>query len=275
MRILLLIVLSIMRKKEKIRQSESAKKENLPKSIELANSVKAFVFSPAFNIIALVMMLLSVFGGLRVLRTRNVQAQVKFIERVGGDTRENTADENRNPPSPEIFKGEVYDTSIRLRETGALGMAISLAVFAETSKQGSVPPNLERIWSFILDRKLMPPGLQFQNGDLISATSIFVVRFRLQPFSFEILSRPVHENESPAILLRFPLRSIDGRTITYFQSPSTKRYDTPAPFAPLEKIVSNGWTLEQWRGELLSNQENPMNLLDEEKRLLNEHQASR
>lgn len=245
------------------------KKENLQ------NSVKTFVFSPTFNVIALVLMLLSVFGGLRILRTRNVQAQVKFVERGGFDTAENGKDENRNMPSPEIFKGEVYDTSIRLRETGALGMVISLAVFAETSKQGSIPPNVQRIWSFILERNLMPPGLQFQNGELVSEASNFVVRFQSQPLRFEILSRPVQNNGSPAILLRFPLRSLDGRTITYFQSPSSKRFDTPAPFAPLEKIVSSGWTLEQWRGELLPKGENPINLLEEEKRLLNEHQASR
>lgn len=238
-------------------------------------SVKAFIFSPTFNVIALVLMFLSVFGGLRILRTQNVQAQVKFIERSGFDTTENGENENRNMPSPEIFKGEVYDTSIRLRETGALGMAVSLAVFDETSKQGSVPPNLERIWSFISERNLMPPGLQFQNGELVSATSNFVVRFQSQPFRFEILSRPVDSTTSPAILLRFPLQSLDGRTITYFQSASVKRFDTPAPFASLEKIVSSGWTLEQWRGELLPNQENPINLLKEEKRLLNEHQANR
>ena len=201
--------------------------------------------------------------------------QRKFVERGGFEASENAADENRNMPSTEIFKGEVYDISIRLRETGALGMAISLAVFAETSKQGSVPPNMERIWSFIMTRNLMPPGLQFQNGELVSATSNFVVRFQSQPFRFEILSRPVQNKTSPAILLRFPLRSLDGRTITYFQSPSSKRFDTPAPFAPLEQIVSSGWTLEQWRGELLPKGENSMNLLDEEKRLLNEHQASR
>lgn len=233
------------------------------------------MFSPTFNVIALVLMFLSVFGGLRVLRTRNTQAQVKFIERGRFNANENETSENRNMPLPEIFKGEVYDTSIRLRETGALGMAVSLAVFAETSKQGSVPPNLERIWNFILERNLMPPGLQFQNGELVSATSNFVVRFQSQPFRFEILSRPVQNKTNPAILLRFPLQSLDGRTITYFQSPSTKRFDTPAPFAPLEKIVSNGWTLEQWRGELLPKGENPINLLKEEKRLLNEYQVNR
>ena len=264
-----------MFKTNKIKENREVKKENLPYSSQWLKSAKAFIFSPTFNVIALVLMFLSVFGGLRILRTRNTQTQVKFIERGGFDANENGENENRNIPSPEIFKGEVYDTSIRLRETGALGMAVSLAVFAETSKQGSVPPNLERIWSFISERNLMPPGLQFQNGELVSATSNFVVHFQSQPFRFEILSRPVQNKTSPAILLRFPLRSLDGRTITYFQSPSSKRFDTPAPFAPLEQIVSSGWTLEQWRGEVLPKSENPMNLLDEEKRLLNEHQTSR
>ena len=275
LKILLSEVFNTMLKRNKTKKDKVEKKENLPYSSQLVKSAKVFIFSPTFNVIALVLMFLSVCGGLRVLRTRNVQAQVKFVERGGFDASENKADENRNMPSPEIFKGEVYDTSIRLRETGALGMAISLAVFAETSKQGSVPLSLERIWSFILDGNLMPPGLQFQNGELVSATSSFIVRFQAQPLKFEILSRPVQNKTSPAILLRFPLQSLDGRTITYFQSPSSKRFDTPAPFAPLEKVVSSGWTLEQWRGELLPKEANPMNLLEEEKRLLKENAINR
>lgn len=265
-----------MLKKNKVTENKAKTKENLSKSKQLMESAKTFIFSPTFNVIALVVMLLSVFGGLRVLRTRNVQAQVKFVESGGIQTSEDGKNENRNLPSPEIFKGEVYDTSIRLRETGALGMAISLAFFAETSTKGSVPKNLDTIWEFIKKRNLMPPGLQISsNGEIVSPTSVFQVRFQSNPFRFEILSRPNQTNTSPAILLRFPLKSMDGRTITYFQSSSTKRFETPAPFAPLERIVSSGWTLEQWRGELLPKQENSLNLLAEEKRLLNENGANR
>ncbi|MGI8544413.1 MAG: hypothetical protein ACR2MD_13200 [Aridibacter sp.] len=263
-----------MLKKKKILKNKAEGKENLSKSKQLMESAKTFIFSPTFNVIALVIMLLSVFGGLRILQTRNVQAQVKFVERRGLETSENDRSENRNLPSSEIFKGEVYDTSIRLRETGALGMAISLAFFAETSSKGSVPKNLDTIWKFIRERNLMPPGLQIRNGEIVSATSIFQVRFQSNPFRFEILSRPNQTNTSPAILLRFPLKSMDGRTITYFQSASTKTFEMPAPFAPLERIVSSGWTLEQWRGELLPKQENSLNLLEEEKRLLNEDGAN-
>lgn len=236
--------------------------------------VRSVIFSPMFNVAALVLLLFCVFGGLRLLSARQNQGQVKFIERANLESEEQTI-EDRVYLSPEIFKGEVYNTSIRLRETGALGMAISLSVFAINNEQGSVPPNLEQIWSFISERKLMPPGLEFQNGELVSPSGTISVRYQSQPLRFEILSRPHQNADSPAILLRFPLTSLDRRTITYFQSASTDKFEIPAPFAPLEKIVSAGWTMEQWRGELLPKQENQQQILEEEKRLMLELPANR
>lgn len=239
----------------------------------LKNAMRSIIFSPTFNVATLVLLLLCVFGGLRLLSARQTQGQVKFIERPNLETGDQT-NEDRVYSSPEIFKGEVYDTSIRLRETGALGMAISLAVFAINSEQGSVPKSLEQIWRFISERKLMPPGMQFENGELLSPSSVISVRYQSKPLRFEILSRPKQNAKSPAILLRFPLTSLDGRTITYFQS-SVGRFDIPAPFAPLEKIVSAGWTLSQWRGELMPKTENGAQILEEEKRLLMELSANR
>ncbi len=259
-----------MPKKQKNRKTRLPRKEDMPKSKELLQVVRSFAFSPTFNVIALVLLLLSVFGGLRLLNARDTQAQIKFVEHLRIDETEKDDGENWNSPAPEIFKGEVYDTSIRLRETGALGMAISLAVFAKSAEQGSVPTSLENIWNFILERNLMPPGLQFRDGELESPTSKFIVRFHAEPLRFEILAHPVKAKTSPAILLRFPLASLDGRTITYFQSASVNNFDTPAPFAPLEKIAASGWTLEQWRGELLPKNKNNIQILEEEKRLLDQ-----
>ncbi len=269
-----------MPKKEKIKSIQiapektgTAKKvqaEKRKKSEQLANSFRTIIFSPVFNVIALVLLLLAVIGGLRIYRNQQTQAQIKFVERDQFNAPDKENSENRIYPAPEIFKGEVYDTSIRLRETGALGMAISLAVFAGNSEQGSVPPNLEKIWAFLSERSLLPPGMQFENGELLSPSSVIMVRYQSQPVRFEILARPKQDSTSPAILLRFPLTSLDGRTITYFQSASVNRFDIPAPFAPLEKIVSAGWTMEQWRGELLPKTGNPLNILEEEKRLLKE-----
>ena len=121
----------------------------------------------------------------------------------------------------------------------------------------------------------MPPGLEFQNGKLVSPSGTISVRYQSQPLRFEILSRPRQNADSPAILLRFPLTSLDRRTITYFQSASTDKFEIPAPFAPLEKIVSAGWTMEQWRGEILPKQENQPQILEEEKRLMLELPVNR
>lgn len=254
--------------------SNKTTNEKNKNSSPIKNVMSSIVSSPIFNVAALVLLLVCVFGGLRLLSARQTQGQVKFIERPNLESDDKT-NENRIYTTPEIFKGEVYDTSIRLRETGALGMAISLAVFAKTAEQSNVPPNLETIWSLILERRLMPPGMQFENGELMSPSSVILVRYQSQPLRFEILSRPKKDLNSPAILLRFPLTSLDRRTITYFQSTSVNARDIPAPFAPLEKVVSAGWTMEQWRGEILPKAETQAQILEEEKRLLMELPVNR
>ncbi len=262
-----------MLKKPKLKKNKT--EESGQKSRKLRILIRSCVSSPAFNVIALVLLLLSVIFGLRAFRSGQTQTQIKFVETSQFNAPETGTGENRIYSAPEIFKGEVYDTSIRLRETGALGMAISLAVFAHYSEQGSVPPNLEKIWSFLAERNLMPPGFEFQNSELLSPSGTILVRYQSEQLRFEILSRPRQDSTSPAILLRFPLNSLDRRTITYFQSASVNRFDIPAPFAPLEKIISAGWTIEQWRGELLPKNENNLQILEEEKRFLQELPANR
>jgi len=253
-----------------LKRNENKTGNSTQKSKKLKTVMRSLVSSPTFNVIALVVLLLSVIFGLRAFRSGQTQAQIKFIEHSQFDSPETENSKNRIYSQPEIFKGEVYDTSIRLRETGALGMAISLAVFAHQTEQGNMPPNLEKIWKLLAERNLMPPGFEFQNGELLSPSGTILVRYQSEPLRFEILSRPPQDSQSPAILLRFPLTSLDRRTITYFQSASVNRFDIPAPFAPLDKIVSAGWRMEQWRGELLPKNENNLQILEEEKRLLNQ-----
>jgi hypothetical protein len=248
-------------------------KQKINLRLRLKSAIISATVSPTLNIAALVILFVSVFAGLRLFSVREIHSQVKFVE--NHRFAESEKPELQNQFTTEIFKGEVYETSVRLRETGAIGMAISLAVFANVSEKRSVPPNLETIWSFILSKSLMPPDLKFENGELSSPTSLFLVRFQSQPFRYEILSSPKQGLESPAILLRFPLNSLDGRTITYFQTVSVNRFDIPAPFAPLEKVVAAGWTIEQWQGELLPKNENLTELLTDEQRLLKEMQTNK
>lgn len=250
-----------------ITRNEKVKQEH--KIPRIKSQLNSLLSQPIFNVSVLILLLLVVFGGLRFLSAPQKPGQVKFIEQSNPISDEQSTNDSHHY-SPEIFQGEVYDTSIRLREVGALGMAISLAVFSHYTERGSVPPNLEKIWSFLKERSLMPPGFEFQNGELLSPSGTVIVRYQSAPLRFEIISRPHPDSVSPAILLRFPLVSLDGRTVTYFQSTSAQSRDIPAPFAPLEKIVSAGWMFAQWRGELLRKNENNLQILEEEKRLLNQ-----
>ena len=264
------------RNKDKFTRKEAAKTgannrnekaQNLKKQ---GSAIRLFAFSPAFNVAALVFLLLAVFAGLRLFSARRNPAQVSFVERNESGASSAEDSENRNYPAPDIFKGEVYDTTIRLRETGALGMAISLAVFAETQEKGSVPFSLDKILGSIKERGLLPPGIEFQNGEIVSPSSRFVVRYQSEPLRFEICASPKRSASagSPALMLRFPLTSLDKRTITYFQSARADGFELPEPFAPLERIVAAGWTIEQWRGEILPKNADAARILAEEKLLL-------
>lgn len=233
-----------------------------------ADSVRSIFSAPAFNVAALVLLLVAVFGGLRLFLSNRSSAQINFVESASADAGENSKAENASYAAPEIFKGEVYSTAVRLRETGALGMAMSLVAFQSYAERGSVPPNADAIFDSIATRGLMPPGLQLENGEMQSASSRIVVRYQAQPLRFEILSRP-KDAHNPALLMRFPLSALDGRTISYFQSPPT-RLNTPEPFAALDRLVAEGWTIEQWRGEILPKDANSAQMLAEEKRLLGE-----
>lgn len=227
--------------------------------------VRSLISQPIFNVAVLGLLLLSVFGALRYLQAHEIRGQVKFVEQPKTDEDDQSNKTEPSFSSPEIFKGEVYDTSIRLREAGALGMAISLAIFTTGAEQATVPPNLDNIWSVLSERKLMPPGVTLNNGELVSSCGKIIVRYQAAPLRFEILSFPWQNTNSPAIMLRFPVHRLDGRTITYFQSSAINNHNVPAPFASLEKIVSDGWTLEQWRGEIMPKTENFGQLLQTEK----------
>lgn len=259
--------------KKTAKNSDQKKRQYSPVAVAL----RSFFTSPIFNVAALVLLLVGVFGGLRLYSGSRNPAQVSFVERPDAGAEDVFVSSDRIlPPAPEIFKGDVYQATIRLRETAALGMAMSLVVFAEYAERGSVPPNLERIVASISERGLMPPGLEMQNGEIRSPESVFVVRYQSQPLRFEIVSRP-KDAGSPALLLRFPLASLDGRTITYFQSsPAAALSPAPEPFAALDQLVAGGWTMERWRGDSLApNDKTSIQILAEEKRLLSEFTNSR
>lgn len=260
------------RNAKKVGASKNESRANFIKTLK--DSIRSLSSSPAVNVAALVLLLVAVFGGLRLWSNGKSAAQISFVEVADENISENANAENANYSAPEIFKGEVYSTAVRLREIGALGMAMSLVIFQNYAEQAGVLPDLETVFAAIATRGLLPPGIEIENGELRSAASVFVVRYQTQPVRFEILARP-KDARHPALLMRFPLQSFDGRTISYFQSSSAAGQTAPEPFAALDRLVSDGWTIEQWRGEMLPKEANSAQILAEEKRGLGELQTNR
>ncbi|MGH8500476.1 MAG: hypothetical protein ACRERV_16945 [Methylococcales bacterium] len=165
---------------------------------------------------------------------------------------------------PEIFTGEVYDTSIRLKETAALGIAISLVVFAEYSHQNRPPSTLKDILMAVSRRNMAPPEFVIGEPEVSTPSSTLLIRYQSRPLRFEIVSVPKPGMRGPTVMLRFPLAPMSGQTVPYYQSSMTQRPDIPAPFASPDQIVASGWTLEQWRGEQLPLKDDAVRALSEE-----------
>jgi hypothetical protein len=216
-----------------------------------------------FNVGVLVLILLGVVIGFRIVRQREQPTQLRFYEQAG---QVSTGDEpgQRQAPVQQIFSGEVYDTAVRLRETSALGIAISLAVFGEAAGKGDVPASLEHIWAALERRSLMPPELVPEGNGLSSPTSVFAVRYRSHPLQFEVISIPRENAEGPALMFRFPIPATSDKSLSYYRSSIARRSEVPPPFASPEQLFSIGWTIETWRGELIPRDEGILKMLSEE-----------
>src|SRR5438552_3114865 len=100
---------------------------------EKSHMIGRLAQSPLFSVLVLVTLIISAFGGVRLFRKHHGPTQLSFVERSGPDQVASANADQGIAAAPEIFSGEVYTTAVRLRETAALGIAMSLAVFAEYS----------------------------------------------------------------------------------------------------------------------------------------------
>lgn len=176
-------------------------------------------------------------------------AQLKFVE--------SSSDHASDPTLPDaqhlkpVFSGEAYDTAQRLRECGALLMAVFLTAFDEFQTRGRFPPNVHQILQDLQKRSLLPPGIEMKDGVLRSSLGELKLNYRAEPFSFEIVSFPTNGVQGPAILFRFPLPPSEANSITYFQYSSGKTPLIPDPFVAPEQLAAIGWNIRHWRGESL------------------------
>ena len=177
----------------------------------------------------------------------NDPAQLKFVENPPGPITESATDSGQTLKP--VFTGEAHDTVQRLRECGALVMAVSLSAFEDFRTQGKFPARLGEILNGIQKRSLLPPGIEIMDGAFHSPLSELKLSYRSDPFSFEIFSLPSNEVKGPAMLFQFPLPPSGANSVMYFES--AKQQALPPPFSTTEQLAAAGWSMRHWEGESL------------------------
>lgn len=189
-------------------------------------------------------------------------AQLKFVENPSVQT--GGSDIAGIEPIKPVLSGEAYETAQRLRESGALLMAVSLSSFDEFRVNSKFPATVGEVFSGLQKRSLLPPGIELMDGSLRSAMSEMKLNYRVDPFSFEIISSPVSESRSPAFIFRFPLPAAEANSIMYFQSSPGKPPNIPNRFSTPEQLAAAGWNITRWRGEALPLDESTLRDLREQ-----------
>ncbi|KXJ97983.1 MAG: hypothetical protein UZ17_ACD001002873 [Acidobacteria bacterium OLB17] len=145
-------------------------------------------------------------------------AQLKFVESPSDQTAASSTPEVETLKP--VLSGGAYETAMRLRESGALLMAVSLSSFEEFRVNGRFPATVAEILAGLQERSLLPPGTEIKDGVLRSTLSELKLNYRAEPFGFEILSLPISKPGGPAILFRFPLPPAEANSVMYFQHPA-------------------------------------------------------
>ncbi len=199
----------------------------------------------------------------RCLSSPDSHAQLKFID--APDRQTITEQSESDGTVTEIFSGTKYQTAKRLRESAALGIAASLAVFFQYYESKTFPQTGREVISDIVSRKLLPPEISVENEGFRSPTSIIRFSFRPSPFSFEILSVPIEDKYGPTMLFRFPLPPGGQNSFTYFRSTGTT---DQAPFSTTEQLAAQGWEIAQWNIDELKLDGSSTNELKEQREWL-------
>lgn len=231
------------------RGAASSDSDRSKNSKKISAEKTKFVGSPLFNVLLMVALGLGASAFFRVSEWRRMNAQTQI--QINDSENLSEGDKAKNKVvlrGAEIFSGEVFDTSRRLRETSALGFAVCLSILDEAKKTRQIPGSINALLNAVLSRELLPPGLKIENGDISSETSKIYIRYQPEPMQIELVSVPVESRFGPTLMMRFPLTSADGKNIAYFQSSSVGNVNLPAPFAPASEVIRSGWTLEAWRG---------------------------
>ena len=207
--------------------------------------------------------IVGIYIAARCLTIPDSHAQLKFID--APDQQTITERTKLDGTITNIFSGTKYETAKRLRESAALGIAASIAIFFRYQESTTFPQTGRQVISDIVSRKLLPPEISVENEGFSSPTSTIRFSFRPSPFSFEILSVPIEDKYGPAMLFRFPLPPSGQNSFTYFRSAGATN---PNPFSTIEQLAAQGWEIGQWNIDELKLDGSSINELQEQREWL-------
>ncbi len=246
------------------------KKEKTDSRSGRLGRLSAAVRSEALIIVALVVGVY--FVSRSVISSRDL-VQVRFVD--NSSEHDNQRGSTLGFPSGTGFSGKAIEAGERLREAGALGVAVSLSAFATFSATGNPPATTESVLRDLVNRRLLPPGIGIDGLSLQSELSLISLRYRREPFSFEIVSLPKDESKGPALLLKFPLPPGETNSVMYFQSSNISPERTPATFSTTEQLAAAGWNIRHWRGDALPLDESVLHDLREQESWLKAQNQSK
>ena len=194
-----------------------------------------------------VVCVVGIYGFVRILMPQSETAQVRFVETRGPEFEKESSP--TGPQTEDPFSGIDYDNAVRLRETSALGMAISLSVLSLNAQNGKLPENVDRIVRHVNGARLLPPGIQSNSATIASERSTFHIVYRREPFSFEVLAVPKSDHGSQ-LLFRFPLPLSEPNTVLYFEASRDRPF--PAALSTVQQLSASGWRIRHWRGDVSS-----------------------
>ncbi len=232
--------------------------------------LSALVRSEALMIVALIV---GVYFVSRWVIPARDPVQVRFVDNSAEHIEQGATTFGFQPGTG--FSGKTFEAAERLREVGALGVAVSLLAFATYSATGNPPATTETVLRDLVNRKLVPPGIGIGGLSLQSELSLISFRYRREPFSFEIVSLPKDASKGPAFLLRFPLRQTEPNSVMYFQSSNVSPERIPAPFSSTEQLAAAGWNIRHWQGDALPLNESVLHDLREQQAWLKAQNQSK
>lgn len=213
----------------------------------LFSTIKQSVVRTQYAGLLVVVCVVGIYGFVRILMPQSETAQVRFVETRGHESEKESSPTGSQTEDP--FSGPEYDNAVRLRETSALGMAISLSVLSLNTQNGRLPENVDQIIRHVNAVRLLPPGIQSNSATITSERSTFHIVYRREPFSFEVLAVPKSDLGSQ-LLFRFPLPQSESNTVLYFEA--LRDRPVPAALSTVEQLSASGWRIRHWRGDVSS-----------------------